>query len=211
MTIIMTPTTSSASGLCTLGDIKLRLGESQTSVDNLINQIITNISALFDSFCRRILLVTAASVTEYFTGEGLYLPLPRYPVVELTTVKEAYDYAFTTATALTLNTDYRIINGGLNGLLYRVNRQWCSLADSVQVVYRGGYCPAGVDPAAGEFALPADLREAAILQACLAFKRRDDLGLSGAGFDGGSFNKFADLELLPVVKDILKLYQQTIL
>ena len=41
------------------------------------------------------------------------------------------------------------------------------------------------------------------MQSSFIYKRKDDLGLSSVSFQGGSVNKFADIELLPLVKNIL--------
>lgn len=85
---------------------------------------------------------------------------------------------------------------------------WFEVPDSIQVIYKGGYCSAGQTPGTGEFALPADLREAAIEQASFFFKRRDDLGLAGVSFEGGSISKFSAMDLLPMVKKVLDNYKK---
>jgi hypothetical protein len=198
---------SAAGRLCTLADVKDRLGITQTEHDQAINRIIVGLEGIFDNETGRQLLVTA-DVTEYYTGCASVLQVKRYPIVAVTSIKEAYDYDFTSATALVENTDYRIINAGANGILHRMYTSWASLRDSVQVIYRGGYCSAGQTPGTGEHALPADLREAAIEQASFVFKRRDDIGLTAVGFEGGSMNKFSAIKLLPMVEQILKNYRR---
>jgi len=195
-------------GICTLADVKRRLGISNTDDDILINQIIAGIDAIFDSETLRTLLITAADITEYFTGGGPYLLLPRYPVVNITSIKEAFDYDFDSADALAANTDYVSIAGGEKGTLFRIGFTWSATPASIKVVYRGGFCPAGETPAAGEFAMPADLREAAIMQSSFIYKRKNDLGLSSVSFQGGSVSKFADIELLPLVKSTLNKYRR---
>ncbi len=199
---------STVGRICTLADVKDRLGETQTDYDTAINRIITGLESIFNEYTRRTLIVNAADVTEYQTAIGRYLQLARYPVVSITSIKQALDYDFDSADAMTADTDYRLVAGGKKGIIYRIYSSWFETADSVQAIYRGGYCSAGQTPGDGEFALPADLREAAIEQASFIFKRKDDIGLTGVGFEGGSISKFGSMDLLPMVKKILDNYKK---
>lgn len=199
---------TSTGRICTLADVRDRLGLSDTDHDPVISRIITGLESVFNNYCNRTLVANAADVTEYYTGAGPHLMLRRTPVISITSIKEAWDYDFDNADALVANTGYRIVAGGKNGIVYRVNIAWRDTVDGVQVIYRGGYCAAGQSPGSGETAMPADLREAAIEQATFLFKRRDDIGLSSVGHDGGSINKFSAMKLLPMVADILKNYKR---
>jgi len=194
--------------ICTLADVKDRLGKTDTDYDAMINRIIAGLEAIFENYIRRKLLVSAVDITEYFSGCGSLLLLNRYPVVSITSLKIAYDYDFDSADALVENTGFRQVANAENGILYRINMSWPENPDTVQVIYRGGYCSAGQTPGEGEFALPADLREAAIEQASFLFKRKDDIGLSGVSAEGGSISKFSAMDLLPMVKKILDNYKK---
>jgi len=196
--------------ICTLGDVKDRLGISVTEHDAAINRIISGLESIFDRHTNRNLLVNAADITEYYSAisSESRIVLNRYPIVSITSVKESYNYDFDAATALVGDTDYRQLRSGENGILYRIYTSWATFEDAIQVIYRGGYCSAGQTPGAGEFALPADLREAAIEQASFFFKRRDDLGLAGVSFEGGSISKFSSMDLLPMVKKVLDKYKK---
>lgn len=196
--------------ICTLADVKDRLGKISADTDNdsTFNRIISGLEAIFNGYTNRSLIVNAADVTEYFTGLGAYLQLSRYPIVSITSVKVTYDYDFDSVDALTANADYRQVRQGKNGILYRVHSAWPQTEDAIQIIYRGGFCAAGQTPGEGEFAMPADLREAAIEQATFLFKRRDDIGLSGVGFEGGSISKFSAIDLLPMVKKVLDNYRR---
>jgi hypothetical protein len=194
--------------ICTLADVKDRLGETKTDYDITINRIILGLEAIFGNETGRDLIVNAADVTEHYTGCGPLLQVKRYPVVAVTSIKEAYDYDFASVTALIADTDYRIIGSGKSGIVHRMYAHWAQVRDTIQIIYRGGYCSAGQSPGSGEFALPDDLREAAIQQASFIFKRRDDIGLSGVGFEGGSINKFSAMTLLPMVHDVLQKYRR---
>ena len=200
---------SAAGRICTLSDVKDRLGLSGTDHDQAIERIISGLAAIFEGYAHRILLVNAAETTEYYTGLGTRLQLKRYPVVSIASVRQAYDYDFDSADALDADTDYRLITA--NGILYRINAFWPEVEQGIQVIYRGGYCSAGQTPGEGEFAMPADLREAAIEQSCFLFKRRDDIGLSGVSAEGGSISKFSPMDLLPMVKKILDSYRRPML
>ncbi len=199
---------SESTGLiCTLADVKERLGLNDEH-DDVIARIITSLEGIFNSYTRRTLIITEADVTEYYTPVGSYLQLNRWPIVGITSIKQASDYDFDNADALTADTDYRLLNDGKNGIVRRLLTGWLAWPDSIQAVYRGGYCSAGQTPGDGEFAMPADLREAAIEQASFIFKRKDDIGLSGVSAQGGSISKFSAMELLPMVEEILKHYRR---
>lgn len=199
---------SSSARICTLADVKDRLGLTDTEHDTLFNRIITGLETVFDNYTRRKLIANAADVTEYHGGYGNRLCLKRYPIASITSVKEASDYNFDIADSLVANDGYRVVNNGDNGIIYRIYGLWLAKEDSIQIIYRGGFCAAGQAPGDGETALPADIREAAIEQACFIFKRRDDIGLSSVSFNGGSVNKFSAMKLLPMVENILKQYRR---
>ena len=194
--------------ICTLTDVKDRLGLTDTEYDTMINRLIAGLETIFENYTRRKLLVSAVDVTEYFSGCGSLLLLNRWPVVSITSVKLAYDYDFDSADALVENTELRQVAAGKNGIIHRINMSWPENPDTIQVIYRGGYCSAGQTPGEGEFALPADLREAAIEQASFLFKRKDDIGLSSVSAEGGSISKFSAMDLLPMVKKILDNYKK---
>jgi hypothetical protein len=196
-----------ATGICTLSDIKDRLGIVVTDYDAAISRIINGVESLFDSYTGRSLIITAADITEYYTGCGPSLQVRRFPIVSLTSIKESISYEFDAGSLLITDQDYRIITGGKFGIIQRLWTGWLDVPDSIEVIYRGGYCSADVVPGEGETALPSDLREAAIEQAIFIWKRKDDLGLSSVSAEGGSINKFSDMDLLPMVKRILDRYR----
>lgn len=199
---------SSVARICTLADVKDRLAETDTENDSTINRVILGLEEIFEAYTNRKLLVNSVDVTEYYSACGSRLQVSRYPVVSVTSIKQALDYDFDNADALVENTGYRLISTGKNGIIYRVHMDWFSIADSIQIIYRGGFCPAGQAPGTGETAMPNDLREAAIEQACFIFKRMDDIGLSGVSIEGGSMSKFTAMDLLPMVKKILDNYRR---
>jgi hypothetical protein len=208
MAVTGTPQSGSSLGACTTDDVKTRLSISDSEYDVMIAAMIAGLTGRFDAFCGRTLLQPAGDVTEYYTGGSPYMQLNRYPVIAITSVKEAWDRDFDNATALTADDDYWPMNGGKNGIIHRNLVRWPVRPDSIQVIYRGGYAAAGEEPGAGEIALPPEIREAAIMQATFIFKRRDDIGLSAVGFEGGSMSKFAAMKLLPDVEKVLVQYRR---
>ena len=208
MTWQLTPITAPGEGLCTLDDCKIRRGLTTNDSDELLARIILGVQSAFESYCRRPLLLTSAAVTEYYTGQGQYLQLNRYPIAAITAIKDASDYNFTSAIALLADSEYRLLRAGTSGILYSMLGRWDPNPDSIQVVYRGGYVAAGDAAGTGETTLPADLREAAIEQAVFLFQRKDDMGLVQVNYQGGSINKQVDMNLLPQVKLILDNYRK---
>ena len=208
MTVIGTPQSGSSAAVCTADDVKLRLGISDSDYDDMIAAIIAGLTGRFDAFCGRTLLQTAGDVTEYYTGLRQYLQLNRYPLIAITSIKEAWDRDFDNAVALTAEDEYWPMSLGKNGIIFREAIVWPRKADSIQVIYRGGYTAAGETPGSSEIALPAEIREAAIMQATMVYKRRDDIGLSAVGFEGGSMTKFQAMKLLPDVEEVLKQYRR---
>ena len=211
MTVTGTPQSTANAWLCTLDDVKTRLGLANSDSDVIISAIIPGITSMFESYCDRPLLAGDSDVTEYYSGNSDYLQVKRYPLIAIASLKEAYSYDFAAAVAMTANTDYRIISDGIKGIIMRLSVAWSPFPDSIQVIYRGGYCPAGQALGDGEHALPDDLREAAIQQACLIYKRKDDIGLSSISFDGGSIAKNEKIDLLPLVRETLKRYRRVTL
>lgn len=194
--------------ICLISDIQARLGLAAGVDDAVILAIIQGVEGLFVDYCGRQLVMTTEAVTEDYTGMGPYLQLKRFPVIAISSVIEAVDWAFATTEPLTADLDYRLVNSGVRGMLWRAwGQSWCGGPDSVRVTYRGGYCPAGQTPASGETAMPAALREAAIEQGSFIYKRRDDIGLISVGFEGGNFSKKTEIDLLPQVVTILDQYR----
>ncbi|MCE5184936.1 MAG: hypothetical protein LLF76_02280 [Planctomycetaceae bacterium] len=194
--------------LCTVTDIKTFLGLTD-EYDAILEYIAKGVTARFDRETQRTLLLTDDDVTEYYPGGSKLISVERYPILlPVTSIKETYgDYDFTNAEALVEGTEFRVIGGTANkGIIQRINSIWPSGLDAIEVTYKGGYLPAGEEPAAGsgQIALPDDLHLHAIQQASLWFKRRDDIGLSSVSAMGGSVSIFAKLELLPDVKDFLE-------
>lgn len=195
-------------GLCLLQDVRDRVGTetSNTTDDAAIQDMIRGVSGQFDTYADRIFLLNSSDATETFSSFGRYLSVPRFPIVSVTSVKEASDYDFSSATSLTVNDAYRVVND--KGYIYRLAASWSSGPDENQVVYKGGYVGPGATVSAGETALPNDIREAAIMQVQFVLNRRGDVGLTAVSSTGMSITKFSAMDLLPLVKKTLNMYRR---
>ena len=193
---------STVGRICTLADVKDRLGLSGTDNDVLINRIISGLEATFDNETMRQLLLNPVDETLYWTGGGgQRIILPRYPICSITSIKESLDYDFDNTDALEEDTDYRAKYD--DGIIYRINGKWLTQEDGIEIKYRGGFVSAGQTPGEDETPMANDLREAAIQQASFIFKRRNDIGLTAVSSQGGSINSFSAMDLLPLVRQTL--------
>ena len=76
------------------------------------------------------------------------------------------------------------------------------------VTYTDGFVLPGSIPGMGQTVLPDDLEEAAIEQVAYWFQNRDKLGLVRIWPHQGTFEHFAQLDLLLNVKAVLKRYER---
>ncbi|HOQ06044.1 MAG TPA: hypothetical protein PKY88_12620 [Anaerohalosphaeraceae bacterium] len=200
--------------LCTLEQIRQRLGVTSLSAEEsaVLTGLIGSVTAMAEQYCHRGLVLPEEPVTEVYTGGTPYLRLRAFPIAGLQSIRIAADWDFDSAEPL-VSSEYRLLQSGRSGIVYRVDLPWpAEPPDSIQVVYRGGYVPAGSEPASSaEVPMPADLQESAVEQVSFLFKRKDDIGLSGVSFQGGSFSKFENIDLLPQVKRIWDAYKRIVL
>ncbi len=66
----------------------------------------------------------------------------------------------------------------------------------------------GVEPGAGQTALPMDIETAAVEQVAAWFQQRDKLGLIRHWPSGGTYLVFSQLPLLPQVSAVLRPYRR---
>lgn len=198
--------------LCTLAQFKARYDVEGSGDDAMITQILTGVSAQLAAACGRICqaapCLEKTSLTELITvhDDRVHtLMLSAFPVISITSVKEAFYGAFDDADALVENEAYQL--HPQLGLLYRIG-YWLRGRLTVQVVYSGGHTPAGDEVGAGEIALPDDIVEAALQQAGFTWQRRASLGLTGESVQGGSISAYAQDKLLPGVAETMRRYRR---
>ncbi len=191
--------------ICTVSDIKTIMGDTGNDNDAVLAELIASITAQFEEHCCRKFIVN--DYTEYHSGCGNMIHLDAWPIVSISSVKESLVYDFDSATALTLNTDYRPVKNGLTGVLQRINCNWPGYTDCVQVIYRGGYTAAGDTPGTGETAIPESLKGAAVKQCICELNSRNSPGVKITDFDGGSTQKHTLAPFLPEVMKVLECYR----
>lgn len=202
--------------LATVDQLKIRNGIAATDTDHdeVFSQILAGVSDRLARVAGRIYdgkpVLEKSSLTVYLSV-GDYgvedLWLPAWPVVSVTSIKEAVYEDFDSVDALTALSEYQIDNG--TGRLHRIGF-WLQGMRTVKVAYTGGYTAAGEIPGTGETELPQDIVEAALQQASFIWQRRDQLGLSGQAAQGGSISMYARDTLLPEVRDTMASYARCI-
>jgi hypothetical protein len=165
-------------------------------VDTAVERCVSAASRAISRMCGR--AFERATVTEYPASYGRpFLLLERPPLVSILSVVEAG--------GLLAPASYTIV-GDLadGGLVYRLEGTWPDTArvgglvtvsadlrqgssDALAVTYTGGYVTPGqvsLTPSVGPVTLPADVEEAAILEACALFRGRGrdaDVASEGLG------------------------------
>src|SRR6185503_15375065 len=169
---------------------------------------ITALSARFDKETNRTLARTASATFE-FSADDLEISVPIYPVESVTKFETktsesagwieqtSVEYLIRTSCIISLSQNFSI-----QPLAFSISP---ALA---RVTYTGGYVLPGTTPSAGQTALPSDIEQAAVEQIAFWFTNRDKLGLDTNWPKGGVYQKFATLDLLPNVQNILKRHQR---
>jgi hypothetical protein len=197
--------------ISTLTRVKLLLGIPETEVgdDELLASLLEGVSATVEGALDR--GVETKERTEYFNvdaGQQLLL-VNSWPITSITSITEntgdrtfADDSADTTAVAAT---DYTFLpdEGGM-GRVYMHSHVLTGGPRTVRIIYEGGMAET---TDACVLAYP-DLAQAVDLQSAFLFKRRNFLGVSGLGTQGGSVSFLDKLELLPQVKDTIAGYRR---
>ena len=80
-----------------------------------------------------------------------------------------------------------------------------------RVTYTGGYLVPGSPDLPGATRLPAELEQAAVEQTAYWFQTREKIGLKRQWPQGGSYEEFADPDLLPSVRAVLARYTRFVL
>jgi len=174
--------------------------------DDFLTTIITAVSLRASKFCHR-WLEKKTIEAEYHDGGSQTLWSRAWPVVEVTAVKEATDFAFDDADELTDADDYVCVKD--EGRFVRVGCLWLPGRDTVSIDYTGGYTDPATDPdeiEEGEEFPPADLQYAIIEQCRYLWQRRNELGLTSVSAGQGSVTQISMTPWLPSVEAALKPY-----
>lgn len=192
-------------------DLKTRFGVTDSVADGRFDAALEAATRMIERWCDRSLLYAAADLTEQLDGGEFRIRVRRWPIVKLTSVKEAADYSFASATALTSNQDMFINTA--RGWIERlpIGTRWLDGPGVVQVVYRGGYIAPDddaiyTDPVSF---VPEHIQQACLLQAADMYRRQDEPGykvvFGGGGGAAGVTGGFApEIKMLAAVQELLR-------
>jgi len=196
--------------LTTLSTIRARLAiaADDTTNDALLTNAIAAVSARFDRECRRTFARTVAFCQE-FDGASTEIVADCYPVETVTKFElkasEAEGW-------VEQDTPGFLIRGRCIITLHAPFSTLHAPRLLARVTYTGGYRLPGSPPLDPPVAvcqeLPADLEQAAVEQVAFWFQTRDHAGVLREWPKGGTYEQFADLDLLPSVRAVLRRYER---
>ncbi len=196
--------------LTQLSTVKSRLALVVTDYDDLLTNAIKAVSARFDKECNRTLARTA-SVTHEFDATDTEVMPPCYRVESVT--KFELKSNETDGWSEQTGVQYLIRRACVISLSFPLNSQLSTLNSTglARVTYSAGYVLPGETPSAGQTALPDDLEQAAVEQVAYWFRNRDNTGLIRSWPHGGTYEAFAQSDLLLEVRAVLKKYERFLL
>ncbi len=187
-----------ANAIDTLANIKvhLRIQNTDTTYDNVLEPIIDGVSVEFNTYCRREII--ARDRTDYYDGPGqVRLWLHHWPINSITSINEDSDREFGAGTLIDAD-DYYFSKE--DGYVSYESGAWGSEPKSIKVVYNAGYEQADV---------PADLLLAFRDQVKERFRlwKTNDDGKASVTRESASVT-FVDSVMLPKVETVLKHYRR---
>jgi hypothetical protein len=187
--------------LATLTELKTLLEKSDTDQDELLNLILTNVSARIESYLNRGL--AKATRVESRNGGRTNYHLFSYPVSASSPLVVSVD-----GTAKTLDVDYQVFEE--EGIISFMNLPAETKFKNVSFSYTGGYDLKTTGETEEEIILvPDDLKHAALLQTAFEFRNRDNIGVQRIDMAGGNRVLYGELtRLLPGVKQMLARYRR---
>jgi hypothetical protein len=183
---------------------RLAIAPADVSQDDLLTRAIEAISARFDHECNRTFARTVGA-TQEFSATDTEIIARCYPIETVTRFEvktseaagwieqRGADYLVRQACVISLSAP----------LSPSSQVSWMSPWLG-RVTYTGGYVMPGAAAGAGQTALPADLESAAVEQVAAWFQQRDKLGLIRHWPSGGTYVVFAQLPLLPQVREMIR-------
>jgi hypothetical protein len=198
--------------LTTLSTVKARLALDplDPTHDALLQRAIIAISARFDQETNRILARTENVVFE-FPIEDTQIVVPCYPIESVSKfeIKSSETQGWLEQTGV----QYILRRRCIISLSSAFSLQPSGL--SSRVTYTGGYMlPDASDPqpsTPNSQLLPVELEQAAVEQTAFWFQTKDQLGLIRQWPKGGNYEQFADPDLLPSVREVLRRYTRFVL
>lgn len=181
--------------LATLDRFKRRLGTTETSEDQQLNELLDVATAVAVDLAG-VEFRRDDAVTVYpwdVPDRGSFLYLPNYPIESIDSVKQVYRVPegndWTVVDPLVEYTDYLVVDPGAgkasnSGILRRINSMWFRKPGMIQVVGTFGYAdPANVPE--GAIAPPEELQEGIINEAIQRWTYRNTGGTGDVELPGG--------------------------
>jgi hypothetical protein len=189
--------------LVSLSEVKAFLDITVTDYDSLINTLIQNVSDRIQTFLNRQLLKEQR--TQYFTTGKKKYYVNGYPVDTSTTITVMIDNDIQA-----INDDYYLwADDGLFEFEYTAT---LTQPKEMSITYTGGY-PGSLTMVGGKatyvLSVPDAIGYACLLQVAFIFRRRKDIGLTSISMPDGSVSTLYAGDLLPEVKNILKMYRKS--
>ena len=190
--------------LTQLSTVKTRLAllDTDTQYDAVLTAAIKGVSARFDRETNRTLARTENATFEFDPADTEIL-VPCYPI-ETVTKFETKSSESEGWVEVTPTPQYLIRSSCIISLA----APFRTPHSAFRILYSGGYVLPGDTPAPGQTALPDDLEQAAIEQVAFWFQTRDHVGAKTLWPKDGVYQQFADTDLLPSVRAVLKRYQR---
>lgn len=181
----------------TTARVKRLIDTTSTDHEEVLESIIAAVSAEIEDFIGYELELTQRVELHSIRGHDQVLFLRTIPVVSVDEVRIAGDWNFAGASALTADTDYRAILGGVGEV-----RLLSTIAgvETAQVTYTAGFgaTPTAVVAAAPKIAYAADL------QCAEEFRRRREPATTSRTGPRGNRNLSPAHSLLPRVRELLQ-------
>src|SRR6266480_2819204 len=187
--------------LTQLSTVKSRLALTVTDYDDLLTAAIKAVSARFDKECHRTLARTTTATHEFDASDTEIIP-PCYPIEAVT--KFELKFNETDGWSEQTGVQYLLRRQCVISLSNAINYPPSTINSPIaRVTYTGGYVLPGDTPAAGQTSLPDDLEQAAVEQVAYWFRNRDTTGLIRHWPHDGTYQTFAQLDLLREVRAVL--------
>lgn len=187
---------------------RLALDPIDLTYDALLQRAIAAISARFDQETNRT-LARAENATCEFPARDTVIFVARYPIEQVA----GFALKFSESEGWLEQTGVEcLIRSGCVIALENALGSGGSGSALARVSYTGGYVlPGDPDPVALSGGappqrLPAELEQAAVEQTAFWFQTRDQLGVLREWPKGGNYVQFADSDLLPAVREVLRRY-----
>ena len=189
---------------------RLSLAPLDTTFDALLTGAIAAISARFDQETNRTLARTVDATFEFAADVSEFV-VPCYPIESVTKfeVKSSEAGGWIEQPGI----EYLLLRGGVIRLAAPLENPQLTASNTrspsaARITYTGGYLLPGSPDILSATRLPAELEHAAIEQTTFWFQTKDKLGVIRQWPTGGGYVQFADPDLLPSARAILKGYRR---